>query len=182
MTRFVPRLNVGLVRASVHTAREVLPYFGRHAATTHDAVRLLERWGVETVLAELPAKYAAVLSPLLLGRYRTLTLATHVPALARRLVQLHEGGHLCQGTAEWTVAYDRDDWTTTDEQAADAFAAVGLVHTRALDLLIAGCARPAEREDAVLGALLEWAEGLWPAERARLAARNRLLLYREAGL
>lgn len=182
MRRWSGALRMGEVRASLHSAREVLPHYGQHVTTTGDAVRLLERWNVETRLEELPDKYAAALSPLLFGRFRFLSLARHVPSAARRLVQLHEAGHLYQHTAELGITYDNDDWRSPAEQGADAFAAVGLLPSWAVQAAKETTAVDAERIDLIAHQLMEHAEGLWDWERARFVAFNRLRVWREIGI
>lgn len=179
MSRFAPDLNLGLVRSSIHGAREVFRWFGRVPVNSDIVPRFLERWNVETVLCDLPRKHAATLSPLLLGRVRVLTVATHVPLLARKLVLLHEAGHLYQATASEGITYDFEDYRSHDEQAADVFAAVALLPTRRVECLIENCVSAWEREDAIAAALMDYAEGIWQHDRARFVARNRIRVWAE---
>jgi hypothetical protein len=180
--RFVPDLPLGDVLASIHSAREVLPTFGRKFVTTEEAAQLLARWDVESVITDLPRKYAAHLSPLLLGRVRQLSLADHVPVEARKLVRLHEAGHLYQGTASQGIAYNTREWHTQAEQAADAFAAVALLPSHLLDSLCGVCTTREEQEELVLENLMYFAEGLWRRGRACQAVRNRLLIREKLGV
>lgn len=181
MKRFQPDLSWGAIRASINTARETFAPFGRQAVPTADVSRLLSQRRVRVVLEDLPEQLAAVLTPVVFGR-RQLLLAKHVPSASRRLVLLHEAGHLCQGTASLGVTYDAEDWTTPAEQMADAFAALALVPTHAVDRCLNETIWQRDVEDELAAFLADVAEGLWGEERALTAAQNRLQIRQRLGV
>lgn len=178
----MPKLDIRMVRQSVQRAQADHEWFGRHSISTSETVRMLERHDVRTYLEELPPKYAALLSPVAVAGRRSLILGRHVPRLARQLVLLHEAGHLYQRTAELGIAYDSDDWRTPAELAADAFAAVALFPTVAVDGMLASTIWTREIEDDVARELAFISEGLWDPKRALAAARNRLIIREEVGV
>ncbi len=143
---------------------------------------MLRHHNVTVFLEDLPAKYAAMLSPLAFRDQRALLLARHVSHTGRRLVLLHENGHLFQGTAQLGVTYDHDDWLGPAEQGADVFAAIGLLPTCNVDHVLDNhlWARDVEDELAIL--LMDSAEGIWCEERALRAAQNRLRVRHRLGV
>lgn len=175
-------LQLSLLRKSVASARRQLLGFGLRPVTTADTTRLLDHHHVRVLLSDLPQQKGAALSPPLFGRHRVLCLATHVPRLSRQLVLLHEAGHLCQGTAADGITYDSSDWTSSVEQAADAFAAVGLIPTPFVDDLLSSEIWTRSIEDVIAEELMWRAAGLWEPERALFVARNRLRVREVIGV
>lgn len=179
--RTLPTLDWRAIRRSITRARGTFPPFGRQIITTASTVKLLERLHVISRVDELPDQLAGLLSPRI-GRLRHLTIATHVPHLARRVVQLHEAGHLLQGTAGVGVAYDNDNWRTPTELGADLFAAVGLCPQIAVDLALESHIWLRDVEDDVAQTLVQFAEGMWDEERALVAARHRIMVRERIGV
>lgn len=175
-------LDLRAMRRAVLAAREVVPWFGVHPVSTLETSLLLARHSVQVFLEDLPQKYAAMLSPVAFRGLRSLSLARHVPVLRRRIVLLHENGHLYMGTAELGITYDNDNWMSRSEQGADAFAAVGMVPLDRMDQVLASMLWARDVEDTIAGDLLDWAEGLWDEERALAAARNRLRVRAKLGV
>jgi hypothetical protein len=175
-------IDLRAMRRAVESVREVLPWFGTHPVTTADNSLLLARYGVRVFLEDLPQKYAAILSPVAFRGLRSLSLARHVPVLGRRLVLLHENGHLYMETAELGITYDNDAWESAAEQGADAFAAIGMVSTGRIDQVLGSVIWQRDVEDEIAGDLLDWAEGLWNESRALAAAKNRLLVRAKLGI
>jgi hypothetical protein len=171
-----PQLDLKAMSRAIGGARDVVRSFGIQPLTTAETSYLLQRHHVEVFLEDLPEKHPAMLSPIAFRGTRALSLGAHVPLLQRRLVMLHESGHLYTGTAELGVTYDSDDWRSPHEQLADAFAAVALVPTSLVDYELDTRIWVRDAEDAIAGHLMEWAEGLWDSGRALLAAQNRLLI------
>jgi hypothetical protein len=169
-----PRLDMTAISRAIDGAREVVRSFGNQPLTTAETSYLLQRHHVQVFLEDLPEKHPAMLSPIAFRGTRALSLGAHVPLLQRRLVMLHESGHLYTGTAEFGVTYDNDDWRSPHEQLADAFAAVALVPTSLVDYELDARIWVRDAEDAIAGHLLGWAEGLWSFARAVYAAQNRL--------
>lgn len=176
-----PTLAWRAIRQSITCAREVFPPFGRQSITTTTTTEFLRRSHVVTQLAELPPNVAAVLSPRY-GRMRSLSLARHVPRLARKLVLLHEVGHIYQRTAGTGVRYDAEEWRSPAELGADTFAAIALVPTIGIDLALGANVWMRGVEDDVVGMLMDYAEGMWDFERALVAARHRIMVRERFGL
>jgi hypothetical protein len=175
------RLNLRAMRRAIDGAREVAGWFGEHPVSTAENSWLLKKHRVVVHLEELPEKYAAMLSPLALRGMRSLSLGRHVPILSRRLVLLHEAGHLYPGTAELGITYDNAEWQSSAEQLADAFASVGLIPRFAVDLALQEHIWVRDVEDSLASQLMEWAEGIWEEPRALAAAQNRLLVRERLG-
>lgn len=169
------------IRSSIHGAQETFPHFGRHYVPTGDVSRMLKRWDVRVVLEDLPDTLAAVLTPVVFGR-RHLLLSRSIPHESRLVVLLHEAGHLFQGTASLGVTYDNEDWMSPAEQMADTFAALALYPHAMLERVLQERIWERDVEDEIAGYLRENAEGLWGAERALVAARNRLKVRSRLGL
>jgi len=143
---------------------------------------MLRYHNVAVYLEDLPEKYAAMLSPLTFRDQWALLLGRHVSHVGRRLVLLHENGHLFQGTAELGVTYDHDDWTAPAEQGADVFAAIGLLPTCNVDQVLGDHLWIRDVEDELALLLMDTAEGVWSEERALQVAKNRLRVRERLGV